>query len=195
MKRSVAALVLPLAFGIGACGEQPVAPKAGPTPRDAVASQQNGHVQGTGLVLNSVTGTKVLGLNLGDVVVNQAVVKQFGVVEDIAGNIIGLEVTGALQLTGGILGMDVVTEDFTTGVGVVSSGHGQCELVKLDLAPINLDVLGHAAFVDLPTANVTGRGNGALGSLLCNLGQLASGLVGGVSRGVRGLVNGINNVI
>ncbi len=147
MKRSVAALVLPLTFGIGACAEHPVAPEAAVTPHDVVSLQQKGHVEGTGLVLESITGLTVplLGVDLGDVVINQAVVKEFGLVENALGQIVGLEVTGVLQLTGGVLGSDVVTEDFTTGVGVVSSGRGQCDIVTLDLAPIQVDVLGRTA--------------------------------------------------
>ena len=197
MKRSVAALVLPLAFGIASCGEHPVAPRAVATPRDALSLQQKGHVEGTGLVLNSVTGLTVplLGVDLGDVVINQAVVKQFGLVENALGQIVGLEATGVLQLTGGVLGSDVVTEDFTTGVGVISSGRGQCDIITLDLAPIQVDVLGRTAFVDVPAAEVTGRGNGAVGSLLCAIGQAAQGLVDGVTGGIRGLVNAINKLL
>jgi hypothetical protein len=50
-------------------------------------------------------------------------------------------------------------------------------------------------FVDLPGAEVTGRGNGALGSLLCNLGQALQPVVSGVTAGVRGLVNAINQIL
>jgi hypothetical protein len=197
MKRSVAALVLPLALGIGGCGEHPVAPNAAATPHEMIPLQQKGHVEGTGLVLNSVTGLTVplLGVDLGDVVIKQAVVKQFGLVENALGQIVGLEATGVLQLTGGVLGSDVVTEDFTTGVGVISSGRGQCDIITLDLAPIQVDVLGRTAFVDVPAAEVTGRGNGAVGSLLCAIGQAAQGLVDGVTGGIRGLVNAINKLL
>jgi hypothetical protein len=167
------------------------------TPHNVSPLEQKGHVEGTGLLLESVTGLTVplLGVDLGDVVIRQAVIKEFGLVEDIVGNIVGLEATGVLEITGGVLGSNVVTEDFTTGVGIISTSRGQCDIITINLAPISVDVLGRTAFVDVPAAEVAGRGNGAVGSLLCNLGQLAQGLVNGVTRGVRGLVNAINNIL
>jgi hypothetical protein len=131
---------------------------------------------------------------LGDVVIDQAVITNFALVENTVGQIVGLEATGVLQLTGGVLGSNVVTEDFTTVVSVTSSGPGQCDLVTVDLGPIGIDALGVAS-VDVPAASVVGRGSGAVGSLLCNLGQALSGLVGGVTSGVQGLVNALNNLI
>ena len=195
MRRTAATLALPLALVIASCGREPTAPALDPS--NAAPLQQKGHVEGTGLLLESITGATVplLGVDLGDVVVRQAVIKEFGVVEDIVGNIVGLEATGVLELTGGVLGSNVVTEDFTTGVGVISSSRGQCDVLKVDLGQIGVDVLGRAAFVDVPVADVTARGNGAVGSLLCALGQAAQGLVNGVTGGVRGLVNAINNLL
>jgi hypothetical protein len=203
MKRQVAAFILPLTLGLGACGKEPVAPEPGTAPQDSPVFHhgKGGHVAGTGLALESITGLRVplLGVDLGDVVIRQAVIKEFGLVEDIAGNIVGLEATGVLELTGGVLGSDVVTEDFTTGVGVISSGRGQCRIVTVDVAtvaePIEVDVLGRTAFVDLPAAEVSARGNGALGSLLCALGQVVQPGVSSLTRGVRGLVNAINNLL
>jgi hypothetical protein len=127
-------------------------------------------------------------------VIDQAVITNFALVENTVGQIVGLEATGVLQLTGGVLGSNVVTEDFTTVVSVTSSGPGQCDLVTVDLGPIGIDALGVAS-VDVPAASVVGRGSGAVGSLLCNLGQALSGLVGGVTSGVQGLVNALNNLI
>jgi hypothetical protein len=200
MRRGIA-FVLPLALGLAACGREPVAPDA-MRPHDASPLQQKGHVEGSGLVLESLTGVTVplldaLGVEVGDVRINQAVIKEFGTVENLAGQIIGLEATGVLELTGGVLGTDVVTQEFTTGVGVISSAGGQCDIITVDLAPppVELDVLGETAFVQVPAAEVAGRGNGAVGSLLCNLGQLGQGLVNGVTRGVRGLVNALNRLL
>jgi hypothetical protein len=197
MRRRVPALVLPLALGIAACGREPVAPTAAPHDVTPLQQGKKGHVEGTGLLLESVTGVRVplLGVDLGDVVIKQAVIKEFGLVENVVAPLIGLEATGVLEITGGVLGMEVVTEDFTTGVGVISTSRGQCDIITINLAPISVDVLGRTAFVDVPAAEVAGRGNGALGSLLCNLGQLAQGLVDGVTRGVRGLVNAINQIL
>jgi hypothetical protein len=198
MRRGVVGLVLPVALGIAACGKEPVAPDPA-VPRD-VPSLQKGHVEGTGLVLNSLTRVTVplldaLGVKIGDVVINQAVIKEFGTVENAVGQIVGLEATGFLLLTGGVLGQEVVREDFTTGVGVISTSRGQCGIVTIDLAPIRLDVLFGAASVDVPAAKVEGRGNGAVGSLLCALGQALQPVVNRVTRGVRGLVNAINQIL
>jgi hypothetical protein len=190
MRRGVVGLVLPVALGIAACGKEPVAPEPA-VHRDVPLLQKKGHVEGTGLVLESLTG---LPLGLGDFVVKQAVIKEFGIVEDVLGNFVGLEATGVLELASGALGI-VVTEDFTTGVGVISTSRGQCEIITVNLAPMSVDVLGRTVFVDFPAAEVTGRGNGALGSLLCNLGQALQPVVSGVTAGIRGLVNAINQIL
>jgi hypothetical protein len=184
------ALALTFALGITACGREPVAPV--PTPSDAAPLAQKGHVEGTGLVLENIAG---LPLGLGDIVIRQAAIKEFGFVEDVAGNIVGLEATGALELTGGVLGTTVVTDEFTTGVGVISSSGGQCDIVTVNLAPMTVDVLGGAVAVDLPVTEVGGRGNGAVGSLLCAVGQIAQPLVNGVAGGIRGLVNALNRLL
>jgi hypothetical protein len=150
--------------------------------------------EGTGLVLESITGvTLPLIGELGDVVIDQAVVTNFVLVENIVGQIVGLEVEGVLQLTGGVLGTDVVTEDFLTTVSVTSSGPGKCEVVTIDLGEIALNAL--VASVEIPAASVHARASGAVGSLLCALGQLLGGLTGGVLPGVGGLVEAINRRI
>jgi len=192
MRGGVGVFVLPLLLGVGACGKEPVAPDREMRPHDLSALQQNTIQRGTGVVLTSVTG---LAIGLGDIVIDQAVIKEFGIIEDVAGNIIGIKATGVVDLTGGVLGTGVVTEDFTTEVAVISSGAGQCRIVTVDLAPMSLDVLGRTVFVDLPAADVTARGSGALGSLLCALGQLLQGPVGQITEGVRGLVNAINGIL
>jgi hypothetical protein len=147
---------------------------------------------GSGLVLDSLTGLSVpLIGSLGDVNINQAVITNFTLVENTVGQIIGLEAEGVLQLTGGVLGTEVVTENFRTLVTVTSSGPGKCDLVTIDLGQVSVDALGVAS-VDVPAATLTGRGSGAVGSLLCALGSVLSGLTGG---GAGGLVNAINNLI
>lgn len=185
------ALPLVLAVLGGGCGEGPVAPAAR-EPLGGPALQQNQR-PGTGLVLDNLTGVTVpvLGIPLGDVVIDQAIITDLHVIEDIAGAIIGVEAEGVLQLTGGVLGTDVVTEDFTTIVGITSSASGRCDIVSIDLGPIDVGILDPLATVDVPTADVTARGSGAVGSLLCNLGQLLSA----PGRAVEGLVNAINNLI
>jgi hypothetical protein len=151
---------------------------------------------GSGLVLNSVTGLTLpildaLGVQLGDATINQVVLTNFALVENTVGQIVGVQVDGVLQLTTGLLGTDVVTENFSTTATVTSSGPGQCNLISINLGPINIDALG-VATVDLPTATLTGKGSGAIGSLLCNLGSILSGLTGG---GAGGIVNALNGLL
>ena len=191
MKKHTAALVL--ALGLAACSDDPVSPRA-PVELDPALQPSR---EGTGLVLTSVTGLALpLIGDLGDVVIDEAVITNFTLVENVVGAIVGLEAEGVLQLTGGVLGTDVITEDFHTLVTVTSSGPGQCDLISINLGPIAISALGLAT-VDVPVANLTGRGSGAIGSLLCVLGQLLSGLLGGGigSPGAGGVVNAINNRI
>jgi hypothetical protein len=180
-----AALVLPLALGL-ACAEQPAAPDASAMSNGPMMQNR----KGTGLILQSVTGVRLpLIGKLGDVVIDQAELANFAIVENVVGQIVGVQVEGVLQLTGGVLGTDVVTENFVTTVQVISSGFGQCDIVTLDLGPIDVNAL--VAQVDVPAATVTGRGSGAVGVLLCALGQLLNP----VTNGVRGIVQALNNVI
>jgi hypothetical protein len=188
MSLRITALALPLALALGAaCDRQPVSPDA-----STVTSAPMMQVDrpGSGLILESVTGVSLpLIGQLGDVVIDQAELVNFAIVENAVGAIVGVEVEGVLQLTGGVLGTDVVTEEFLTTLQVTSSGPGQCDIVTLDLGPIDVDLL--VAQVDVPAATVSGRGSGAVGSLLCALGQVLNP----VTRGVRGIVQALNNLI
>ena len=181
---------LALALAVGACGGDPSG-----KPLDA--STQKQAAKGSGLVLDSVTGISLpLIGKLGDVNIDQAVITNFALVETTVGQIVGLEVDGVLQLTGGVLGTDVITENFTTTVTVTSSGPGQCNLVTIDLGQISIGApLG--ASVKVPAATLTAKGSGAVGSLLCNLGNLLGGLTSGTGApaGAGGIVNALNNLI
>lgn len=181
-------LTVLVAVGVGACGETPVSPESTAT----LAAFQRAR-PGTGLVLESLTGVTVpvLGIPLGDVVIDQAIITDLKVIEDVAGTIIGLEAEGVLQLTGGVLGTTVVTEDFTTILGITSDGPGRCDLVSINLGPIDVTALDPLATVDVPAATVAARGSGAVGSLLCNIGAL----LGTPGRAIQGLVNALNNLI
>jgi hypothetical protein len=154
-----------------------------------------GRRPGSGLVLDSLTGISLPLLGeVGTIDIDQAVVTDLRLVEDLAGQIVGLEVTGTLTGTLTATGVEIVDEQFTSTLAVTSSGPGQCEVVSLQLGPLTFDALGLVA-VDVPEAALTGRGSGAVGSLLCNLGSLLNGLLGGVTRGVQGLVNAVNGAI
>ena len=78
---------------------------------------------------------------------------------------------------------------------MTSQGPGQCSLVTLDLSGLNVDALGLVTG-HLPV-NVAVKGSGAVGSLLCNLANLVSGLLSGRTArpGTQGVVNAINNQI
>src|SRR6266550_4872135 len=189
-------VALTIALALSACSENPVGP--GITSVSALGSGPAfaKPVSGTGLVLNSVTGLSLpLIGKIGTVTINQAVITQLGVVQDLAGNIIGVDAQGVLQLTGGVLGTDVLTQNFTTDALILSSGQGQCDVLSVNLAPITLDALGSAVSVDVQQASVTPKASGALGPLLCNLGSLLNAPFGQVTSAVRGLVNAINQIL
>lgn len=175
-------LTFPFAFlvALGACNEQPLAPEEASGPSDA-RLQQGRPQRGTGLALDNVLGGLPL---IGDVQVQQVVITEFSTFLG------GLRASGTI--TGARVGIPGVTltEDFTTDVLVSSTGSG-CELVTIDLAPIGADVFG-IVDVDIPVANVSGRGTGPVGSLLCALGSVVNPVVGGV---VGGLVNALNALL
>src|SRR5256714_9501296 len=128
MNLRYAALALPLVLGL-ACAEQPTAPDTrAASPGPLMQAKQ----KGTGLVLNSVTGLALpLIGSLGDVTIDQAVITNFALIENTVGQIVGLQADGVLQLTGGALGTDVVSQNFSSTVSVTSSGPGQCDIVTL----------------------------------------------------------------
>jgi hypothetical protein len=126
------------------------------------------------------------------------VITNFALVENTVGQIIGLDATGTLTGTAvNVLGNTVAVNasPFTADVAVTSSGPGQCSVVTLDLSSLNINAIGVVTGT-LP-ANVTVKGSGAVGSLLCNLGSLLSGLTSGLTggSGAQGVVNAINNQI
>ena len=194
MKSTSALLALPLGLVV-ACSEAPVAPR---TVQPGSLLLQQAPPKGTGLAVDIVPNvTLPLGLG-GSITIDQAVISSFAVVENTVGQIVGLQVTGDLSGTavnalGGVVGVNA--QPFTANVSVTSSGPGQCDLVTLALSNLNLNVLGLVTGT-LPV-NITGKGSGAVGSLLCNLGQALSGIgsaIGGGS-GAQGLVNALNNQI
>jgi hypothetical protein len=190
------AVALTVALALSACSETPMGP--GTTSPSALGSGPvfAKSATGTGLVLDNLTGLSLpLIGQVGTVTINQAVITQLKLVQDLAGNIIGVDAQGALQLTGGVLGTNVVTQNFTTQALILSSGKGQCDVLTINLAPIKLDALGGAVSVDLPQASVTPRASGALGPLLCNLGSLLNAPIGQVTSAVRGIVNAINKIL
>jgi len=182
------------ALGAGACGENPVSPR----PVTPGPSLQAAAPKGTGLAVDIVPNvTLPLGLG-GSITINHTVITNFALVENTVGQIVGLQVTGtltgtAVDVLGNTVGVDV--DPFTADVAVTSSGPGQCSVATLDLTGLNVNVLGLVTG-HLPV-NVDAKGSGAVGSLLCNLGNLLSGLLSGgtASPGAQGVVNALNNQI
>ena len=187
-----AAFALAVAL-VGACADPPSSPTA--VAGESLASDLRNQ-QGTGLVINSLTNLSLpLIGSIGDVIIDQANITQLVLVEDVVGNIVGLQANGALRLTGGVLGTDVITETFLTELHVASSGPGQCDVLTVDLGPIALDAIGETVAVDAPQVNVTPKASGALGPLLCGLGQALQPPVTALTGAVRGLVNAINRIL
>jgi hypothetical protein len=189
---------------LGACSDAPTAPEPPEAstipelvdPRLVDPEVLNQVEEGTGLVLESLTGiTLPLIGEVGDVVIDEAVITRLILVQDVVGNIVGLEAEGILELTGGVLGTDVVTEDFRTAVLVARSGAG-CRLLGVDLGPITLDALGGAVSVDAPAATVNTRSQGIVGGLLCAVSQLLlQPPTNAVTAAVRFLVAIINRIL
>lgn len=198
MKFALPLLALPMALGFIGCSESPTAPR---TAQPGSVMLQQAPPKGTGLSVDIVPNvTLPLGLG-GSITIDQAVITNFALIENTVGQIVGLQVTGDLSGTavnalGGLVGVNA--QPFTATASVTSSGPGQCNLATIDLSNLNLNVLGLVTGT-LPV-NVTAKGSGAVGSLLCNLGQALSGIGsalggGGGSSGAQGLVNALNNQI
>ena len=177
--------LLSLAFvvAIGACADQPTSPKP-LVPADGPALQK--FDRGTGLALSNVTSTPIP--LLGDVVFNGDVL-----ITQLALNAVGgLEATGTITGTITTLGIPIINQDFTTDVGISKTGSGgQCGLLTLDLAPINVDAAGKIVSVDLTAANVDAKATGPVGSLLCVLTSLLNKGLGGAVNGVLNALNGL----
>lgn len=179
---------------LGACSENPSAP----SPRAIPTAPSRQGLGGTGISVNIVpTVTLPLGLG-GSININQAVITHFALVENLVGQVVGLDVTGTLSGTavnvlGGVVG--VSADPFTAEATITGSGPGQCSIVTLDLSSLNLNVLGLVSGT-LPV-NINAQGSGAVGSLLCSLSSALSGLTSGLTGGTnaQGLVNALNNQI
>jgi hypothetical protein len=177
---------------IGACSENPSAP----SPR-AIPSPSMQGIGGTGIKVDIVPAlTLPLGLQGGTITIQQAVITNFALVENLVGQIVGLDVTGtlsgtAVKVLGGSI-LEVTADPFTAEASITSTGTGQCNLVTLDLSGLNVNALGVVSG-NVPL-NITAKGSGAVGSLLCNLGNALSGLAsGGIgSPNAPSIVNALN---
>ena len=140
MDRRMASITMSLALGLAACGEPTLAPETDASTGPRLQAQP---VNGTGLILNSLTGVSIPILGqIGEVLIDQAIITDLMLIEDLAGTIIGLEVNGIINGTLTATGVPIVEEEFTSSVGITSSGPGQCDLVTIDLGPLRIDGFG-----------------------------------------------------
>lgn len=194
MKSAFALLAVPVALAFVGCSEAPVAPH---TARPGSVSLQQAPPKGTGISVDLVPNvTLPLGLG-GSITIDQAVITNFALIENTVGQIVGLQVTGdlsgtAINAVGGLVGVNA--QPFTANASITSSGPGQCDLATINLSNLNLNVLG--LVTGTVPVDVTAKGSGAVGSLLCNLGQALSGIGSALGGGgAQGLVNALNNQI
>jgi hypothetical protein len=93
-----------------------------------------------------------------------------------------------------------ISETFETTGDLTQNGNGaRCDILFLDLGPINLDALGlvvDLSDVQLDVFAVPGAGN-LLGNLLCAVAGLLDGpgLIGGIADTVDRLLGRINNLL
>src|SRR5258706_15325781 len=110
---SIMVTSLAVAMSVGCTQDRVTAPvAAGQAKGEQGSVRQQAAAPGSGLVLNSLTGVTGPLINQGGTVkINQAVITNFALGENPGGQIVGLAATGVLQLTGGVLGTDVLTEN------------------------------------------------------------------------------------
>ena len=192
MNRRLVVLPLSFALGIGACGDNPVAPEGRAIPDAPLMHAENRN--GTGLVVESLTGVglPIFG-TLDELVIDQAVINNI-VLENVVGGVIGLRVTGTVSGVIEATGAEIVDEQFTSTLTITPSGGGGCSAVNVDLGPLNISALGLVT-ADVPTVSANAFASGAAGSLICALGNVVSGVVGGATRAVQSILGTINRLI
>lgn len=193
MNRRLVVLPLSFALGIGACSENPVAPKRLATP-DAPLMQVQRPSDGTGLVIESLTGVglPIVG-QVDELVIDQAVLNDI-VLDNLVGGVIGLTVTGTVSGVVKATGAEIVDEQFTSTLTITPSGGGGCKAVGVDLGPLNIDALGLVT-ADVPTVSADAFASGLAGGLVCALGNVVNGVVGGATRAVEGILATLNRLI
>lgn len=174
-----------------ACADAPVAPRtAAVTPVEdaAIASVRGGNKHRAALsgVVKQTIGTNVI-----DAVVQ---VTSMSLSDDgemlvsgiISGTANGVAFTQAIT--------DVPAELTSSSVGMMQGG-GSCDILNLDLGPLNLNILGlviDLAPVVLDITAVTGSGN-LLGNLLCAVVRLFDGP--GLFAAIGNLLDQINGIL
>lgn len=113
-------------------------------------------------------------------------------------------VNGVLTATGSLSGTatdaagvatEIVGQAFTTTLDLLNPGGGKCDILQLDLGPLDLDLLGlvvNLSAISLNVDAVPGAGN-LLGNLLCAVAGLLDG--GGLGNALNNLLARINDLL
>jgi hypothetical protein len=178
-----------LALTLTACDQTPLASVAGPLHPPTAAEQRTAPPRGTGLVLDNVL-TLPLDVTGGIPVTVDAVITglQFSAIG-------GLTATFDLVADADVAGTRLIADDLTTAVSLSSGGgNGGCQVVSVNLAPVNVDAAG-LAVVDVPITDVDVKAEGAVGNLLCTVTRLVRSAaplnaIIGVVNALTGLLGG-----
>lgn len=107
-----------------------------------------------------------------------------------------LLVSGVLEGTATVDGVVTeITQTFTDVAAGLLGTSGQCQILNLDLGPLDLDLLGLQVDLSAIALDITAvRGPGRLlGNLLCAVAGLLD--AGGPLAGILNLINQINNLL
>jgi hypothetical protein len=178
-----------LALSLAACEQTPLSPIAAPLHPATAAEQRTAPPRGTGLVLDNV-------LTLPLDVTGQIPVTVDAVITGLQFSAItGLTATFDLVADADVAGTRLIADDLTAAVSLSSGGgNGGCEVVRVNLAPVNVNAFG-LVVVDVPTTDVDVKAEGAVGNLLCTVTRLVSSVapvnaVIGVVNALTGLLGG-----
>jgi hypothetical protein len=177
MKLTRGVLALLLAGGLASCSDDvPTEPR--------VADPQMARPASTTLI-EDVTGLLTGGTFAGTVQITDFAVQN--------GQLVVSGVANGVATVGGVA-TQIVNQAFTTGATLVSPNQ-VCDVLFLDLGPLNLDLLGltvDLSQIVLDINAVPGPGN-LLGNLLCAVVHLLDG--GNLGQGLQNLLNLINNLL
>lgn len=178
MKLVRGGLALLLTLGLAACSDQtPTEPQ---TPAPQMAQM------GTASLIQNVTGTLTGGTFTGTANITSFALQN--------GQLVATGVLNGVATIGGVT-TQIVNQAFTTTATLTSTGP-HCDILNLDLGPLNLDVLGlvvDLSAISLDITAVPGPGN-LLGNLLCAVANLLNNPLGNL-QGLTNLLNLLNNLL
>ena len=174
-------------ISVAGCENAPTAPAVVAVSDVAVAAQRAGPPRGTGLVLENV-------ITLPVDVVGEVPVSVDAVITGLQfSTLTGLNATFDLIAETEVAGTRIIREDLVAAVSLSSAGgRGGCEVVTVNLAPVNVDAAG-LGVVDIPAADVAARAEGAAGTLLCVVTRLVQALA--PIDAILGVVNALTGIL